>query len=383
MERVFIFCDNFQIGGIQRLTLDQAYYLNSIGVETLIIVLGERPDSHTPSFLFLEESLIKSLGLDFVFVQGGKFSQFFEILKLMNGKKNTLAICHSLRATVLIFFARIFSKNRIRSVTTIHQLLSMSAPVQRIRRILYSQFSDQLFGYSLAVIDDWNYRRNHNPFICLISSRRKIALCRNGVYLPRLYFDSQNQRLENFKIERLLFINRITSWKGLSTFLELLKNPKFNGLKIMIMTPTDPESFLTSLSPEVRHRIQKVIGKSVSQIDFAPGDLHLYPANYGETSKYVEGVSINVLELASLGVRSIVTEKGLSTWPDLVSLGIVKATDWNKINDVENSIKECESGLDVEKIMLARDIVDVKNNLLTLLAKMSPDICLRIELIAK
>ena len=151
----------------------------------------------------------------------------------------------------------------------------------------------------------------------------------------------------------------------------------------MIMTPTDPESFLTSLSPEVRHRIQKVIGKSVSQIDFAPGDLHLYPANYGETSRFVEGVSINVLELASLGVRSIVTEKGLSTWPDLVSIGIVKATDWNKINDVENSIKECESELDVEKIMLARDIVDVRNNLLTLLAKMSPDICLRIERIAK
>lgn len=378
VEKVIILCDNFRIGGIQRLTLDQSYYLNSKGIKTVIVVLGARPDIESPTFLYLEEDLIKSLCIEFVFVPGGRLRQFFELTRLINGENIGTLICHSLRATVLLFMARIFCKNKVRIVTTIHQLLSMSAPLQRVRRVIYSQFSDQLFGYSVAVIDDWNYRRANNPFLRLISVRKKISLCRNGVFLPRLNFDEKILTDAPFEIRRLLFVNRITAWKGLSTFLELLSISKFEKLKMLIMTPTNPDSLLIDLNPEARSRIQKIVGKSLSQIRFSPGDLHLYPANYGDASKFIEGVSINVLEFASLGIRSIVTENGLSTWPDLASLGVLKYTNWNEISEIENSINECESVLQKETIMITRNLVDVRHNLQTLLADASSELCLKL-----
>ena len=103
----------------------------------------------------------------------------------------------------------------------------MSAPVQRVRRVFYSQFTDILFAYSEAVKKDWDYRREHNPFIWLISCRRNISVCRNGVYLPRINFNQREFSNAANKIKRLIFINRLTAWKGLDVALKIIELKQF------------------------------------------------------------------------------------------------------------------------------------------------------------
>jgi hypothetical protein len=54
--------------------------------------------------------------------------------------------------------------------------------------------------------------------------------------------------------------------------------------------------------------------------DYKPsyGDVHLYPANYGTSAKFIESISINCLEMASVGIPSFITRGGLLTWPEFL-----------------------------------------------------------------
>ena len=129
------------------------------------------------------------------------------------------------------------------------------------------------------------------------------------------------------------------------------------------MTPSDPIDFTSKLDIEFQKRITCVVGKSVSEVVFEPHDIHLYPANYGPDSLFTEGVSINVLEMACLGIPSLITIGGSQTWPELVRLGLVIEVDWANLDSVISTIK---SGIQLSKnsdIDLARQIIDVKNNI--------------------
>jgi glycosyltransferase involved in cell wall biosynthesis len=363
MSSILIICDDFRIGGIQRIVLDQAYKLNEIGINAKILVLGEKPLLGTPSFMYTEQELISKLGVRIEFLPGHKLRQAAKLKRILSEQKINLAICYSLRATVLIFFCRLFNLQKTKSVTTIEQLLSMSAPVQRIRRIIYSQFSDILFSYSAAVMNDWNYRRSHNPFIWLISCRRRITLCRNGVYLPRLQLNSQLFSEKARPLERFVFVNRLTAWKGLPTLLQLMDNPNFQHVNLLLVTPTDPNQHLSALNEASRSRIHSEVGKSISQVDFFPGDLHIYPANYGSQNRFVEGISINVLEMACLGIRSLISKNGADTWPELVEIGMVRDADWTNIDEVEELIDSNSESAPIEAIREARRLIDVQANL--------------------
>jgi glycosyltransferase involved in cell wall biosynthesis len=363
MRNVEIIVDNFRIGGIQRLALDQAYALSNNGINVIITVLSLEPGKKVASFIPNEKALIENLNVKFVFIQGSKCRQFRRLFMHLKLRNPELIICHSLRGTVLIFLCKKLFKGKSRVVTTIHQLLSMSTPVQRVRRIFYSQFTDVLFAYSEAVKDDWNYRRKNNPFIWLISSRKKISVCRNGVFLPRIVFNQSEFFNSTSKIKRLVFVNRLASWKGLPTALKIIQSKEFSDSSLLLVTPDDPNKYLVNVDPAVRVRISTVVGKSVSQIDFYPGDLHIYPASYGPSSRYIEAISINVLEMACFGVKSFVTKNGVDTWPELVKGGMIYEVDWSNAHSAISTILKNGTSAKVPEINKARELVDVKNNL--------------------
>ena len=106
-----------------------------------------------------------------------------------------------------------------------------------------------------------------------------------------------------------------------------------------------------------------IVGKSVSQIDFYPGDLHIYPASYGPSSRYIEAISINVLEMACFGVKSFVTKNGIDTWPELVKSGMVYEVDWSNAQNAINTILKNGTSAKVDEINNARELIDIKNNL--------------------
>jgi glycosyltransferase involved in cell wall biosynthesis len=160
-----------------------------------------------------------------------------------------------------------------------------------------------------------------------------------------------------------VFVNRLTSWKGLPTALKIIQSKEFSDSSLLLVTPDDPNKYLVNVDPDVRGRISTVVGKSVSQIDFYPGDLHIYPASYGPSSRYIEAISINVLEMACFGVKSFVTKNGVDTWPELVKGEMVYELDWSNEQSAISTIVKNGTSAKVPEINEARELVDVKNNL--------------------
>ena len=125
MSEILIICDDFRIGGIQRIALDQAYKLNEMGITAKVLILGPQPSVDSPSFMFTEKDLIADLGVSIEFLSGNRIYQGIRIRRILRQEKVRMAICYSLRATVLIFFSRILNRQNTKTVTTIEQLLSM------------------------------------------------------------------------------------------------------------------------------------------------------------------------------------------------------------------------------------------------------------------
>ena len=355
-----IICDTAKIGGIERLALDQSYELSRKfqKSEIIIVVLSPQVANLSASFIVNESEIIKNLGINILYAPNKRLNQFYFLKELLREKNISHILAHSLRGSVITWWLRAIYRFNLTIHTTIHQLPSLTSTNQHLRRAFYSQFSDKLFIFSSAAERDWNYRRDKSLIVRLVSSRRKVNLCRNGVYLPRL----QPRELSNTKadVKRLVFIGRLTAWKGLETFFNIAQLNEFKDMEVLLVTPVDPLSHLVNLESSLRNRIQTVVGRSISEIEFKEGDLHLYPASYGDNN-FVEGISINVLEMACLGIPSIVTKNGCVTWPELYDLGLVYEVDWGKIDAIVNITTQIN--IKLNNVTNVRSIIDIKNNL--------------------
>ncbi len=362
-KNVLVVYDNFLIGGIQRLILDQCYEMNLLGYKSEIVILSEAPSESTPTFEKREQNLIQQYGIKISYLPGSKLKQLIFILKLIKNNSYDYVFAHSLRGGVLVWFSRLILQKRVSISTVIHQLPSLSAPSQRRKRYFYSRFTDNLLIFSESARKDWNYYLHKNLSMRIIAGSKQIQTCRNGVFLPRLSKYTKDLIPNSYFIRRLIFIGRLKEWKGIDTFLEIAQNHELKDFEILIVTPTDPSKFIEKLDAGFQKRITCVVGKSSSEISFKPNDIHLYPANYGPESLYTEGVSINVLEMACLGVTSLITFGGSETWPELVKLGLVVEVNWTNsksVVEIINSEANLEKNLEVG---LARKIIDIKNNI--------------------
>lgn len=357
--KVLIICDSFNIGGIQRLALDQAYGLADRGILAEILVMSSRDIAKADSFEINESDLIKKHGVKITYLPGTRKEQFFYIKKMLSSRQYNKIFAHSLRGGVLTWILCKTFKYNVYVLTVIHQLPSLSAPVQRFKRMFYSQFCDKLYIFSVAAKNDWLSNQNRNLFVKLFTSRRKIIVCRNGVYLPRL--TQSYEGVDNFfELKRIIFIGRLTAWKGLTTFLKIAQLDILKKQKFLIVSPTEPHEFLKSLNGDVSNRITCITGKSVSQISFYPGDLLLYPASFGGI--FIEGISINVLEMACIGVPSIISN-GIDTWPELATLGMLQVVNWTDTYSVASLILNKYKFSSSDKILEARRLIDINNNL--------------------
>jgi len=357
---ILIICDTARIGGVERLALDQAYELNKTSKESTatILVLNSPPTSIDTSFIRNENELIKKLKIDIFYAPGSKLKQFFVLKNLLRDYNHNYVFTCSMRAGMLSWLVRIIYRFKFTIFNTIQQLPSLTSPNQHLKRVFYSQFSDRLFICCDAALKDWEYRRKKSLLIKFISRRRRVELCRNGIYLPRL---SPAKSLDRFKdVKRFVYIGRLTAWKGLETFLKVAQLNEFKKIEVLLVTPTDPSSYLVNLEISLRSRIKTVVGKSISEIIFKEGDVHLYPASYGDNT-FVEGISLNVLEMACLGIPSLVTKNGCATWPELHDLGFVYEVDWSKFNEIVQIVSRIS--IQSKNISQVRSIVDIKNSL--------------------
>lgn len=363
MEKVFLLVDNMRIGGFQRLALDQAYGLSEAGYLVTIFVMDELPGVETPNFIGVENDLICRLRIRFVSLGNSRLIQLVNLLRLTSDFRGAkMILSHSLRATFFLFITASSRLRFLRVITTIHQLPTLSAPRQRLQRFIYAQFTWKLFAYSNAVVADWNSRFEKNHSFISRFSFKKISVLRNGIYLKRL--PTEKSDFDPSTKPRLIFLGRNTSWKGVSTFLEIASQPSLNDFDILFMVPKLEDIKLSGLNHDLLDRIEILAGKTLSSYKPRRGDVHLYPANYGNGARFIESVSLNCLELACVGTPTLLTKGGLETWPDLVGYRIFHETDWQDYLKVSKQISEISSiNLTEETVQALASRIDISHQI--------------------
>lgn len=362
---VLIFVDNLNMGGYQRLALDQSYCLRSEGHRASLISMSELPAAGMPSFIALEADLINDIGLKIEIARGGRVSQFRYIRNLLRFQSTeTLVISHSLRATVILAIIKTTISCKYKIHTTIHQIPGLSHLAQRKRRFFYGQFSDFLYGYSNAVVIDWRKREETESILYKLGISKKIELLRNGVYIPRIPQFLVNE-LKSAR-PRLIYIGRSTHWKGLSEFLKFGQVSRLNKFDFLILMPQFDRTLISDFEEDLLARFHVLEGRTITDIERVPGDVHIYPTQYGQGVNIIEGISLNCIEMACMGIPSVISENGLSTWPEKVLEEIFTETDWLNHNlTVSNILAASERSINIKEstVIAIRDLFSISTQI--------------------
>ena len=112
--------------------------------------------------------------------------------------------------------------------------------------------------------------------------------------------------------------------------------------------------------------MREVIGIKV--VDFYITQIGGSDDGTGNTAKFVESVSLNCLELACLGIPTLLTKEGLGTWPDLARFKIFLETDWLDFGTVADQVlRVSQRHFTKEEIAEITSIIDIKNQVEKLL----------------
>lgn len=356
--------DNFRIGGIERLALDQLFALSDMGISAVAYYRQEKATKENPNFLDLEAERIAQKGIQINPMPEGDLAQLKVLVRFLRSNNDvSIVINHSVGASVTLRLAKILSRNRVTVKTFIHQLPTLSAPMQRIKRFIYALSSDELYGYSAAVVQDWNERQNRNPLSRVLLGWKRPSVLRNGIYLnrlPRLQPPSE----VGFKQVRMVFIGRGVAWKNKEFIISSLRSMAQNQVRALLVLPSIESEAKEVLTAEFGELMEFEIGKKVEDVLFNQNDINIYPVNYGPKAQFIESISLNCLEMACLGIPSLVTRGGCSTWPELEMAGVIKEVDWNHIENFEIALHTAsQSKFDSGKIDVFRSIISIENNL--------------------
>ncbi len=352
-----IFLDNFRLGGFQRLALDQAYELSDRGYSVNLYITSSPESWVMPR---LESKFIAEKNIQ---VYETPISRAMQILffwkQLSSIPTGSLFISHSLRATFSLRILKMITFRKFVISTTIHQLPRLSHLSQRFRRFIYGQFSDNLYCFSSAVSTDWTSQFGRTFSFFVQKFTRRISLRRNGVYLNRLPPVREQLKV---KQPRLIYLGRTTFWKGLETILDLAREVEMSDFDFLMIVPDFSEGDFEEFSKILGDRLNVITGKTISDLEFRDGDVHVYPANYGSRVNIHESISLNCLEMASIGIPTLVTKGGLSTWPEIHRSNLIHEVDWAEKSCLVRKLHEVSAlRISDEEIEATRRLFDIGN----------------------
>lgn len=365
MSHIVIVVQNLKIGGFQRIALDQCYAFAERKISVELILLERNASDKHNNFISLEKDLIQKYKIRIKYSTGSRLVQFKYFYKILRTSVEPIEfLSHSLRASVLIRLAGLLQKKDYSVNSTIHQIPSLSDSLQIKKRFFYALFSHRLFIFSAQAKQDWEARTSKSLILRILFSRKPIKLLRNGVFLDRLPPMLTPTLEVNSPAVRLVFIGRPVSWKGVNTILHLAENSAINKAPLLFFFPYLNESVFMNTPGRIVERISTEVGKSIRDYAARLGDVHLYPANYGDESSYIESISINCLEMSAIGVPSLVTKGGLSTWPEFANSPLIYEVDWSNLEETARKISDIHRySVAYEEILRFRSLIDINKHI--------------------
>lgn len=358
---LLILVDNLRIGGIERNALDQMYQLSDDSTVSKIVVMNRFETVNNPNFLSAEAKLVQSKGIDVLYAPKSRLKQLVFFKLLISNQKLTLIIDNTLSATPLVRISCLLARKRVPIHCVIQQFPSLSPRIQLFKRMLSCQFSSRLFFNSVNYGNEWeSYKKN---LVYRLFFRKSYKIIRNGVYLSRINLAKSVESKHNQAVPRFIFLGRLKGWKGLEN-LRNVDRALNQKCRFLVIAPAPDERFVNNLVAEFGSRIEFIFGKSL--IDFVPSDsdLHIYPVDYGKQSDFVESVSTNCLEMALLGVVSVVTVGGTGNWPELKELGLVVEVNWENPDSIRSAVSTARRiNVNHDQMDRVRAQINIANNL--------------------
>jgi hypothetical protein len=106
----------------------------------------------------------------------------------------------------------------------------------------------------------------------------------------------------------------------------------------LIITPEVEPQTVQLLEKKFGSRIEFMFGKTPTDYNPMRGDIHIYAVDYGDKFEIIESVSTNCLEMAYIGVPSLITKSGGDNWPELKASSLVFEVDWSNSDSIMSGI---------------------------------------------
>lgn len=334
-----IVAENLRIGGVQRLLIDEAYQFMEWNSNPQIISLAPKLlGDHLPD---LDLEFQKSNSLKITHLESKKIDQFKFFYKFIKKKATPrIYITHSTTGAALIRIASWFAFKKVLVILQIHQLISLSDKSQQRKRIIYSMFANFVRFSSNQFLLEWKLLLSKKRILKMFY-RKDLQFDRMGVYLPRL--ESLDYSKRAFCVEdvpHLIFLSRVTSWKGFEKFKAITKQFASDGLHTVAMTSSNYQKGILNPSEFNSDKSHVLFNSSIVSLKINAGSVHLYPSSYGPDVKYPQSIGMNVLEMISQGVPSLISSEGFDSWPELKDSELVKVVDWNNTEEVSLKVEE-------------------------------------------
>jgi hypothetical protein len=336
-ENFAIIADNLRIGGVQRLLIDEAYQFHEWNCTPRIISLSSRlPGDHLPD---LDMEFPKCKNLEITYLDQNKISQFKFFFNLMREDNSPqIFITHSTTGAVMLRISSLICFKKVLIILQIHQLISLSDRRQQLKRILYSMCASHVLFSSKQFLLEWESVMSKKKCLRLIY-RKSLKFDRMGVYLPRLASsDFRKRKLCETNVPHLIFLSRVTTWKGFEKFKSITNQLDSSKIHTLAMTASNYRKDILNPDEFNTNHSHVVFNSSVTSLQLNLGSVHLYPSDYGPNIKYPQSIGMNVLEMISQGIPSLISKEGFESWPELRESELVKVVDWTNTDEVLRTV---------------------------------------------
>lgn len=334
---ILIVIDNLKIGGIQRLALDECYYLKDKQVPFKLIVLDNPPKSEN-SMIEVDGDYFSKNGFDIKFLGEKNFVQILLLYKLIKSlNKNLTVVAHTVAGSLKLRIIGLLLMRRVRILLWIHQFIFLSDRAQANKRIWYSLSASKLLFGAKQFQVEWENYVNNKPFLKRVY-KKVTHFSRIGIYLDRVLWNKHpSYKTVDSESNHILYASRITDWKGINSFIKIQEFMKDYSYTSMILTSEDSFSKLESILP-TNSKTEIVFNKCPSYFRNVNNLVHLYPTNYGKSLIHNQSIGLNVLEFIALGIPSVISTDSFQTFPELQDSELLLTHDWHDLNDIMLSI---------------------------------------------